>query len=119
MVFFLLRAGASATAPGAPPAGRRGMLAGDPLVLMDRLLAGVPTPDGRMSFPTNRAAIAKTAGLLRLWNKCGGEGAVFEARAADIAHRLIAKEPAKALGQWKGPHSRAHSLLDPPQPHPL
>lgn len=131
VVFFLLRAGASATAPGAPPQGRQGLLAGDPLVLMDRLLAGVPTPDGRMSFPTNRAAIAKTRGLLRLWNECGGDGSEFEARAAAIAHRLIAQEPAKALADacggipvelaeiilrdFVGLFTKADTLLDPAQ----
>mmetsp|Transcript_26940 Transcript_26940/g.72306 ORF Transcript_26940/g.72306 Transcript_26940/m.72306 type:complete len:447 (+) Transcript_26940:198-1538(+) len=129
VVFFLLKAGARANATVSatglqPPGG-----VPDPLVLIDRLLAGVPTPDGRLSFPTNRGAIAKTAGLLRLWNGCGGDAADFEKRAATIAHRLIAREPAKALAdacggipvelaevvlyEYVGLFTKAEALLDP------
>jgi hypothetical protein len=39
---------------------------------------------------------------LRLWNGCGGDAADFEKRAATIAHRLIAREPAKALADACG-----------------
>ena len=96
VVYFLLCAGARATGPRSRPGWER------PLVLMDRLLAGVPTPDGRMSFPTNRSAIAKTAALLRLWDECGDDVARFTARTAAITHRLIAREPSKALADACG-----------------